>query len=214
MGIETNLKNLRIKSGFTQRQIAERLNVTRQTISSYESGRTQPDVEMIEKLAAIYRVDISDIVYGYDRDIPKSFRLFSIAHFLVQIVFTGLFCSLMLYMNLKYTMPVGNISLDQMVVFEKHLQFSKLIVQVENLFLAESLIGTLLALGWVILGRFVIRTLPWKKYCISLICILLIIPFVCAALDPVFMLANYIFTPGIAAMLIIITMAVLSRVNQ
>ena len=101
MGIETNLKNLRVKSGFTQRQIAEKLNVTRQTISSYESGRTQPDVEMIEKLAAIYRVDISDIVYGYDHDIPKSFRFFLIAHFLVQIVLAGLFCSLMLYMNLK-----------------------------------------------------------------------------------------------------------------
>lgn len=40
--------------------------MTRQTISSYESGRTQPDVDTLKRLAALYSVSLDDLIY--DRD--------------------------------------------------------------------------------------------------------------------------------------------------
>lgn len=67
MTINHNLKELRKKAGLTQEEVAVRVNVTRQAISSYESGRTRPDLDMLLMLADVYGVDITEILYGQDR---------------------------------------------------------------------------------------------------------------------------------------------------
>ena len=64
MTISQNLKDLRRLSSLTQEQVAEKVGLTRQAISSYESGRTQPDLAMLEKLAAVYGVELTDVLYG------------------------------------------------------------------------------------------------------------------------------------------------------
>lgn len=64
MTISQNLKDLRRLSGLTQEQVAEKVGLTRQAISSYESGRTQPDLAMLEQLAEVYGVEITDVLYG------------------------------------------------------------------------------------------------------------------------------------------------------
>lgn len=64
MAIHQNLKHLRQLSGLTQQQVADRVGLTRQAISSYESGRTRPDVEMLSRLAEIYGTDLSGVLYG------------------------------------------------------------------------------------------------------------------------------------------------------
>ena len=53
-----NLKQLRTARGLTQAEVAQRLGVTRQTISSYESGRTMPDLETLKQLADILGCDL------------------------------------------------------------------------------------------------------------------------------------------------------------
>lgn len=45
--IGKNIRYLRESKGLTQDQLAEKLFVTRQTVSNYETGRTRPDVDMI-----------------------------------------------------------------------------------------------------------------------------------------------------------------------
>lgn len=67
MTISQNLKDLRRLSGMTQEQAAEKVGLTRQAISSYESGRTQPDLAMLEQLAAVYGVELTDVLYGAGR---------------------------------------------------------------------------------------------------------------------------------------------------
>lgn len=64
MTISQNLKDLRRLSGLTQEQVAEKVGLTRQAISGYESGRTQPDLAMLEQLAEVYGVEITDVLYG------------------------------------------------------------------------------------------------------------------------------------------------------
>ena len=64
MTISQNLKDLRRLSGMTQEQVAEKVGLTRQAISSYESGRTQPDLAMLEQLAEVYGAEITDVLYG------------------------------------------------------------------------------------------------------------------------------------------------------
>ena len=64
MAIHQHLKQLRQLSGMTQEEVASRVGLTRQAISSYESGRTQPDLEMLERLAGLYQTDLAGILDG------------------------------------------------------------------------------------------------------------------------------------------------------
>lgn len=214
MGIETNLKNLRKNSGLTQKQVAEKLNVTRQAVSSYESGRTQPDLDTIKRIADIYKVNISDIVYEYADNTSKSFKIIARAHYLVQVLLDVTLCCSKVFMNILYPMPVGSISSDQQYILERHMQISNWNMQIENIMLAESFAGALLLLGLVVTKSYKIGSSDYRKYGCSLICILLLVPFLCAILDPVFLIANYIFTPGVSAIITMVVMAVLSRMSR
>ena len=70
--INETLKQLRLDRGMTQEQVAERVGLTRQAVSSYESGRTLPGVDILQRLAAIYEVELTDIIYNQS----KSLRLY------------------------------------------------------------------------------------------------------------------------------------------
>ncbi len=58
------IRTLREKKQWTQEELADKLHVTRQTISNYEKGRSKPDVEMIKKIASVLEVDAQYLLYG------------------------------------------------------------------------------------------------------------------------------------------------------
>ena len=62
--IYKNLKKLRLLRSLTQEEVAQKIGLTRQAISSYESGRTQPSIDLLMKFAEIYEVTLDDILYG------------------------------------------------------------------------------------------------------------------------------------------------------
>lgn len=55
---------LRTKNNLTQKELADKLLITSQAISKWENGRGIPDIEMIQKLSGIFKVDISEILSG------------------------------------------------------------------------------------------------------------------------------------------------------
>lgn len=57
-----NLKILRKEKGFSQEQLAARLNVVRQTISKWEKGISVPDAELLIQLAEVLDVTVSDLL--------------------------------------------------------------------------------------------------------------------------------------------------------
>ena len=62
--IGNNIRIIRIQQGITQEELAERLYITRQAISSYETGRTRPDVDMLIKIAEALHSDTDALLYG------------------------------------------------------------------------------------------------------------------------------------------------------
>ena len=50
------LKKERSDAGYTQREAAKILNIKQPTYAGYESGRTQPDIEMLGRIADLYCV--------------------------------------------------------------------------------------------------------------------------------------------------------------
>ena len=62
--IGKNIRQLRAAKNMTQDELAQRLFVTRQTVSNYETGRSRPDVDMLVKISEILDTDIHRLIYG------------------------------------------------------------------------------------------------------------------------------------------------------
>ncbi len=63
--IGKNIKEYRIKKNLSREEMAERLEVSKRTIFNYETGRSRPSLDMLEKIAEELGVGINEIVYGY-----------------------------------------------------------------------------------------------------------------------------------------------------
>lgn len=64
-----NLRRARKAAGLTQQQLADRLHVTRQSVSNWELGRTEPDFETVGRLAEIFGTSVSSLL-GEDEKLP------------------------------------------------------------------------------------------------------------------------------------------------
>jgi transcriptional regulator with XRE-family HTH domain len=58
------LRQLRIEQGFTQEELADKLNVTSRSISRWETGKNLPDITLLVQLAELFDVEISEIING------------------------------------------------------------------------------------------------------------------------------------------------------
>lgn len=57
-----NLISLRKLNNLSQEELAEKLNISRQTLSKYETGESLPDVEKCKVIAEIFGVSLDDLV--------------------------------------------------------------------------------------------------------------------------------------------------------
>lgn len=64
MGIAENIKHLRTQADYTQEQLAEKIGVTRATVTQWETGWSKPRMGAVEKLAEVFNVPLSAIVDG------------------------------------------------------------------------------------------------------------------------------------------------------
>lgn len=58
------IRELRVKKGLTQEQLAEKMNVSSRTVSRWENGNNMPDLSIIVELADFYDVDIRELLNG------------------------------------------------------------------------------------------------------------------------------------------------------
>lgn len=59
-----NLKNARKISGLTQKQVAVQLNVVESCYANWEQGRTEPNIDFLRKLSAIFEINIDELING------------------------------------------------------------------------------------------------------------------------------------------------------
>ena len=61
MKFEQKLTNLRKQKSMSQEQLAEQLNVTRQTISKWELGQSKPDMEKLLEISKLFDVSVESL---------------------------------------------------------------------------------------------------------------------------------------------------------
>ena len=67
MEIGKKLKKARVQSGYTQEEVAEQLQVTRQTISNWENAKSYPDIISVISLSEVYQISLDELLKGDDR---------------------------------------------------------------------------------------------------------------------------------------------------
>ncbi len=62
--IGANIRRARVRRKLTQDDLAQTVHTTRQTISNYETGRSRPDVETLQRLADALGVELTELLGG------------------------------------------------------------------------------------------------------------------------------------------------------
>ena len=60
--IHANLKFLRKKAGFTQEEMAEKLNIKRSLLGAYEEGRSKPNYEVLLMITKVFSVSLENLM--------------------------------------------------------------------------------------------------------------------------------------------------------
>lgn len=58
------LKQLRNETKLTQEELAEKFNVSRRTVSRWETGNNMPDIDLLVELSDFYQVELREILNG------------------------------------------------------------------------------------------------------------------------------------------------------
>ena len=67
MEIGKKLKDARMRSGFTQESVAEKVNVSRQTISNWENEKSSPDIISVIELSNLYSISLDELLKGDEK---------------------------------------------------------------------------------------------------------------------------------------------------
>lgn len=70
MNLGSHLVQARKKCGLSQEAVAEKLGVSRQTISKWETDETLPDIRQSKRLALLYRLSLDELI-DFDMDVQE-----------------------------------------------------------------------------------------------------------------------------------------------
>lgn len=63
-GFGTRIQKARKEKGWSQKELGETLDITRETIAKWEKEYNQPSAKWIKRLAEVLEVDITELMYG------------------------------------------------------------------------------------------------------------------------------------------------------
>ena len=94
MNIGEKIRNAREEKNLTQTQAAESLMVSRQTISSWENGKSLPDILSVIRMSELYKISLDELLKGDKammRKIEKDADIQKVERKLIKFAFIGIF---------------------------------------------------------------------------------------------------------------------------
>ena len=111
MKFNENLKYLRKQAGLTQEQLAEKLDVSRQAITKWESGQSLPDIENLKEISYIFSVSIDSLVSEIDCKSTTKIKkkIDDIGYFIFAIIFVMVSCIFSIFRVVEHITKNENI---------------------------------------------------------------------------------------------------------
>lgn len=194
MTLGENLRALRQSRGMTQQQAAERLNVTRQTVSGYESNRTRPDIDMLRTMAELYGTDLEGVVYG-TQPVLKARRIIKTAAMVFAALLTVMTAAGSAFLwssNRFFPLTTGSISEAQL---RAHRRLSSIWAWMDTAEAVMAAAGGLLLLAAVLALRCRFSMKQKLTYLALLAAGLLLPGLLFGWADPVFSPVDYLILP-------------------
>jgi len=94
MNIGEKIRNAREENNLTQTQAAESLMVSRQTISSWENGKSLPDILSVIRMSSLYQMSLDELLKGDKammEKIEKEAEIQKVLWKLIIFAFIGIF---------------------------------------------------------------------------------------------------------------------------
>ena len=96
MEIVNQIKRLRTKKGLSQDELAEKIFVSRQTVSNWENEKTYPDIKSLILLSEVFETSLDALIKGDLNEMKKQIDGQEYAKFLRNSVIFTVLCILML----------------------------------------------------------------------------------------------------------------------
>ena len=93
--ISNIIKEIRKKNNMTQKEFANKYNVTYQAVSKWENGRNLPDISILKKICDDYKIDLDD-VFSCKKDNRKNYVFFTSLMISLGVI---AFISIMFFMS-------------------------------------------------------------------------------------------------------------------
>ena len=211
--INENLKLLRQAQGMTQAEVADLISVTRQTVSSYESGRTQPDMETLKRLAEVYKADLHDVLYGGNLLQRRLTRLSRAAIILTVILLLGILTRSVLFwtINKFFNVRPGPVTEENMRLLETRFALRGLGEAVIAVAADIYIVGCVIMVYPVITVTQVLKTRRLLIFFFATVAAILACTIPFAALDKTFAVAEYIWSLwNVLAVMLLFMLVILS----
>ena len=71
------IKEIRKTNNLTQKQLADKYNVTYQAVSKWENGVNMPDISLIRQISKDFNISLDELFDGFKIKIPSEFKIMS-----------------------------------------------------------------------------------------------------------------------------------------
>lgn len=130
MKIGYKINQLRKLSGMTQEQLSEKLNVSRQTISKWESEATTPDLESVVRVSKIFHVSLDDLLLEGGSDVTDQKETITLEDLIkinlhnrkmTLLLISGLIFIMVSILNLAYVMALRSTTISTQYMLYRYI---------------------------------------------------------------------------------------------
>lgn len=94
MEVSTQIKKYRSAMALSQEELAERIYVTRQTISNWETGKSYPDIHSLLLLSSLFDISLDQLIKGDVETMKKEINKEEVTKFnKISTLFSALFAA-------------------------------------------------------------------------------------------------------------------------
>ncbi|MBP3953366.1 helix-turn-helix transcriptional regulator [Bacillus suaedae] len=117
MNLSEKIKKVRAEKSLTQEQLAERLQVSRSTISSWETGRSYPDLEMVIEICDCFNVSLDFLLREDEKMVRKlnfgikQKRMLTVLVIILTVLLVNTFVSTISFKANPNSLEISNVNM-------------------------------------------------------------------------------------------------------
>jgi transcriptional regulator with XRE-family HTH domain len=117
--IAKKIKELRTKNNLTQKEFADKMNVTFQAVSKWENGKSIPDISILKKMSEDFNINLEELLGGEIPNKKKNYIIFILISIVVIVIGVVLFTNKNNFSFKKITTNDNNFKVTGSLAYDK-----------------------------------------------------------------------------------------------